>query len=71
VRRGVEDFVRGGDVAGLARATTVVAGLTATAIGYASGYSMTTRTARRRGWSGKSLTRSSPRGPALRLGRVR
>ena len=34
VRRGIDDFVHRGDLTGLARATTIVAGLTATTVGY-------------------------------------
>lgn len=64
VRRAIRDFVHRGDITGLARATTIVAGLTATTLGYASGCLMTPRAARRRGWSGASLARSFRTGQA-------
>jgi glycosyltransferase involved in cell wall biosynthesis len=60
VRRGIEDFVRRGDGHGLARAMVILAGLTATAVGYISGGVSTSRAARRRGWSGEALTRLGP-----------
>jgi glycosyltransferase involved in cell wall biosynthesis len=59
VRHGVEDFFHRRDPNGLARATTILAGLTTTSLGYISGSVLTSRAARRRGWSGDALTRSS------------
>jgi glycosyltransferase involved in cell wall biosynthesis len=59
VRHGVGDFFQRGDPNGLARATTILAGLTITTLGYVSGCFLTSRAARRRGWSGEALTRSS------------
>lgn len=59
VRHGVGDFLRLRDPGGLARATTILAGLTTTSLGYISGSLSTSRAARRRGWSGDALSRSS------------
>jgi len=59
VRHGVEDFLRQRDASGLARATAILGGLTTTTLGYVSGSVATSRAARRRGWSGASLTTAS------------
>lgn len=53
VRRGLGDFVRRGDVSGLARAATVIAGLLSTTAGYAAASIATTKAAQVRGWSGQ------------------
>jgi glucosyl-dolichyl phosphate glucuronosyltransferase len=52
VRRGLGEFVRGGDISGLARAATVIAGLLTATAGYAAATVATTKAARVRGWSG-------------------
>ncbi|MDQ6816397.1 MAG: glycosyltransferase [Actinomycetota bacterium] len=52
------DFLKRGDLDALARATTIVAGLATTSLGYMAGGLFTTRAARHRGWSGEALTRS-------------
>jgi GT2 family glycosyltransferase len=54
IRRGVVDFIRHGDVYGLARGGAIVAGLGSTAVGYAAAALFSTdEAARRRGWSGQ------------------
>jgi glucosyl-dolichyl phosphate glucuronosyltransferase len=52
VRRGVTDFLRRGDVSGLARGGAIVGGLGSTAAGYVAASFSTGKAARRRGWSG-------------------
>lgn len=60
-RLGVKHFAREGDVAGLARATMIVAGLATTTLGYVSGSLLTSRAARRRGWAQPTLPSTSRR----------
>jgi glycosyltransferase involved in cell wall biosynthesis len=50
--QGLRAFLRHGDVDGLARALTIVAGLGSTAAGYLLGHAMINRAARERGWRG-------------------
>lgn len=57
--RCIRAFVQQGDLDGLARTTTIIAGLTTTTAGYLSGGLFIARAARRRGWSGDPPTRSS------------
>jgi glycosyltransferase involved in cell wall biosynthesis len=57
--RGLSDFIRAGDVDGLARSGALVTGLLSTAGGYAVGAVLTDRAARRRGWSGAALSARS------------
>ena len=54
-RQGLSAFLRHGDVAGLARALAIAAGLGATAVGYLVGHVMINRAARRRGWRGEHI----------------
>ena len=61
VARGLSDLVRRRDVAGVARAGAVLAGLGATSAGYVAGHISPTEAARVRGWQGPSL-RSFGRG---------
>jgi glycosyltransferase involved in cell wall biosynthesis len=53
VSRGVGDFLRRGDVSGLTRGGTIIAGLGSTAAGYAAASFSTRKSARRRGWEGQ------------------
>jgi glycosyltransferase involved in cell wall biosynthesis len=53
VLRGLRDFLRGGDLNGLARAAAILVGLTTTTTGYVVGKVLTTRAAKARGWSGE------------------
>jgi glycosyltransferase involved in cell wall biosynthesis len=62
MRHGVGDCVRRGDAAGLARAATIIAGLTITTVGYAAGRLSTSRAARQRGWCGDALPGAAPVG---------
>jgi glucosyl-dolichyl phosphate glucuronosyltransferase len=55
---GVGECIHGRDVGGLARAGSIVAGLTAASAGYVCGRLSTARAAQRRGWCGESLTSS-------------
>jgi glycosyltransferase involved in cell wall biosynthesis len=50
-RRGLSDFARRGDVHGLRRAASLVAGLASTTVGYITGSLLVARAAERRGWS--------------------
>jgi glucosyl-dolichyl phosphate glucuronosyltransferase len=50
--QGLRAFLRHGDVDGLARALTIVAGLGSTAVGYLLGHLAINRAARKRGWRG-------------------
>jgi glycosyltransferase involved in cell wall biosynthesis len=64
-RRGLTDFGRHGDPAGLGRAAAIVGGLTSTGLGYLTGRLMIRRAASRRGWQGSfvsSTHRSEPAG---------
>jgi glycosyltransferase involved in cell wall biosynthesis len=59
VRRGVADFLYRGDPDGLARAATIVAGLTVTTVSYVAARVSSSRAARRRGRLGELVHESS------------
>jgi hypothetical protein len=59
VIRGVSDTLRGKDLAGVTRASAIVAGLAITFAGYLTGSISVRDTARKRGWSGAAKNASS------------
>jgi glycosyltransferase involved in cell wall biosynthesis len=69
--RCARDFLHRGDLDALARATTIVAGLTTTTLGYIAGGLFTTRAARHRGWTGDALTRAPMTWPWRLAQRIR
>jgi glucosyl-dolichyl phosphate glucuronosyltransferase len=56
VRRALGDFLQRGDPDGIARAATIVVGLTTTTLGFCAGRLSVWRAAKRRGWSGQART---------------
>jgi glycosyltransferase involved in cell wall biosynthesis len=55
---GLGGFIQGQDVDGLARAGSILAGLTATTAGYVCGRLSASRAAHRRGWCGETISNS-------------
>lgn len=59
LKRGVADFANRSDPAGMARAAMIVGGFASAASGYVLGQVTPARTARRRGWSGEPMGRTT------------